>query len=123
MPSFLSRLKSRDGSRKKKNGMQNLTDALAKKPKWDDAFTRQSVEPEEIHELLHICTAELKARGMQNILVHDRVQHNNHYTKLTRWLFSLQALNFRFYCSHFGQHPIQAQCAPSLDASSMNIIP
>lgn len=64
MPGFLSRLKGRDGLRKKKNAVQGLNDSLPQKPKWDDAYTRSSVEPEEIHELLHFCTAELKARGM-----------------------------------------------------------
>lgn len=63
MPGFLSRLKARDGLRKKKNGMQDLTNALPQKPKWGDAYTRASVEPEEVHELLHVCTDELKARG------------------------------------------------------------
>jgi hypothetical protein len=64
MPGFLARLKGRDGLRKKKNALQGLGDSLPQKPKWDDAYTRPYVEPEEIHELLHYCTAELKARGM-----------------------------------------------------------
>ena len=64
MPGFLSRLKARDGLRRKKNANQGLGDNLPQKPKWDDAYTRPSVEPDEIHELLHFCTAELKARGM-----------------------------------------------------------
>lgn len=64
MPGLFSRLKGRDGQRKKKNAAQNLANASPQKPKWDDAYTRKSVEPEEIHELLHFCTTELKARGM-----------------------------------------------------------
>ncbi|KAG6011651.1 hypothetical protein E4U43_008194 [Claviceps pusilla] len=64
MAGFLSRLKTRDGLRKKKHGMQDLACALPLKPKWDDAYTRTSVEPEEVHDLLHFCTAELKARGL-----------------------------------------------------------
>ncbi|KAG5975524.1 hypothetical protein E4U58_000721 [Claviceps cyperi] len=64
MAGFLSRLKARDGLRKKKHGMQDLVNAHVQKPKWDDAYTRASVEPEEVHELLHFCTAELKARGL-----------------------------------------------------------
>ncbi|TWU75352.1 hypothetical protein ED733_007014 [Metarhizium rileyi] len=64
MPGFLSRLKGREVLRKKRNNMQRFADSLPQKPKWDDAYTRPSVEPEEIHELLHICTAELKARGL-----------------------------------------------------------
>ncbi|KAG5979243.1 hypothetical protein E4U55_005384 [Claviceps digitariae] len=64
MAGFLSRLKTRDGLRKKKHGMQDPANALPLKPKWDDAYTRTSVEPEEVHDLLHFCTAELKARGL-----------------------------------------------------------
>ncbi|KAG5940535.1 hypothetical protein E4U60_000471 [Claviceps pazoutovae] len=64
MAGFLSRLKARDGLRKKKHGIQDLANAHPQKPKWDDAYTRASVEPEEVHELLHFCTAELKARGL-----------------------------------------------------------
>jgi hypothetical protein len=64
MPGFLARLKGREVLRKKKHAMQGIADSLPQKPKWEDAYTRPSVEPEEIHELLHFCTAELKARGM-----------------------------------------------------------
>ncbi|KAG5927914.1 hypothetical protein E4U42_001556 [Claviceps africana] len=64
MAGFLSRLKARDGLRKKKNGVQDPANTGPLKPKWDDAYTRTSVEPEEVHELLHFCTAELKARGL-----------------------------------------------------------
>jgi hypothetical protein len=33
------------------------------KPVWEDAWQRTSVAPEEVHELLHGCTLELKSRG------------------------------------------------------------
>ena len=33
------------------------------KPRWDDAWTRKQVEPEEVQELLRGCTVELKSRG------------------------------------------------------------
>ena len=36
---------------------------LPPKQKWDDAWTRKDVEPEEVQELLRGCTAELKSRG------------------------------------------------------------
>ncbi|KAJ6442982.1 LOW QUALITY PROTEIN: morphogenesis protein (Msb1) [Purpureocillium lavendulum] len=65
MPGLFSRLKARDGLRSKKKQTGNdLANALPAKPKWDDAYTRKTVEPEEIHELLHYCTEELKARGL-----------------------------------------------------------
>lgn len=64
MPGLFSRLKSKDGSKSKKKGAaHDLTDSLPSKPQWDDAWTRKTVEPEEIHELMRCCTEELKARG------------------------------------------------------------
>lgn len=74
MPSIFSRLKGKDGptksrSKSKKNGAGNdLANKLPTKPQWDDAYTRKTVEPEEIRELVKTCTAELKARGTPRAL-------------------------------------------------------
>jgi len=64
MPSFFSRLKGKDGPSKVKKGAQQpaLNDAPPK-PRWEDAWTRTSVDPEEVQELLRGCTLELKSRG------------------------------------------------------------
>ncbi|TLD34070.1 hypothetical protein PspLS_01344 [Pyricularia sp. CBS 133598] len=69
MPSIFSRLKGKDGptkiSKSKKNGnLDHLTNQLPQKPQWEDGFARTTVEPEEVQELVHRCTAELKARGL-----------------------------------------------------------
>ncbi|KAK0384112.1 hypothetical protein NLU13_8201 [Sarocladium strictum] len=64
MPGLFSRLKGRDGKSKKKNAANSGNDGLPKKPQWDDAYTRKTVEPEEIHELIRCCTEELKARAL-----------------------------------------------------------
>ncbi|KJZ77455.1 hypothetical protein HIM_03179 [Hirsutella minnesotensis 3608] len=65
MPGLFSRLKVRDGAKsKKKNALDDSASSHLQKPRWDDAYTRKTVDPEEIHELLHYCTAELKARGL-----------------------------------------------------------
>lgn len=68
MPSIFSRLKGKDGPTKiksKKNAhLDNLTSQLPPKPRWEDAWTRATVEPEEIHELIKRCTEELKARAL-----------------------------------------------------------
>ncbi|CAK7274682.1 hypothetical protein SEPCBS119000_006297 [Sporothrix epigloea] len=68
MPSLFSRLKGKDGPTKlksKKNGAGlGLASQVPEKPRWVDAYTRTTVEPEEIHELLKLCTAELKARAL-----------------------------------------------------------
>ena len=66
MPSFFSRLKGKDGptkASKKKGGQQTAVSNAPAKPRWEDAWTRTSVEPEEIQELLRGCTLELKSRG------------------------------------------------------------
>ncbi|CAK7208391.1 hypothetical protein SBRCBS47491_000076 [Sporothrix bragantina] len=68
MPSLFSRLKGKDGPTKvksKKNGAGlDLVSQIPEKPRWVDAYTRSTVEPEEIHELLKLCTEELKARAL-----------------------------------------------------------
>lgn len=64
MPGIFSRRK-KDG-KSKKNGPGDA-DLLPQKQKWDDAWSRKTVEPEEIRELLHGCTEELKSRGMSPI--------------------------------------------------------
>ena len=69
MPSFFSRLKgSNTGpakvSKSKKGAQQTGFNEEPSKPKWEDAWTRTSVEPEEVQELIRGCTLELKSRGM-----------------------------------------------------------
>ena len=62
MPSFFSRLKGKDGAAKK--GQQEQIVVAPQRPTWTDAWTRTSVEPEEIQALLRGCTLELKSKGM-----------------------------------------------------------
>ncbi|KAK0618063.1 hypothetical protein B0T17DRAFT_322266 [Bombardia bombarda] len=65
MPSLFSRLKGKDGSKSKsKKNAPSQLDQLPVKPRWDDAWTRKTVEPEEIRELVSFCTGELKARAL-----------------------------------------------------------
>lgn len=65
MPSLFSRMRSRDGPKKsKKANLESLTHQLPNKPRWEDAYTRSTVEPNEVQELVRRCTEELKARGM-----------------------------------------------------------
>jgi hypothetical protein len=63
MVGFFSRLKGKDGSSNKKKGHLQAIEQPAK-PQWVDAWTRTSIEPEEVQELLHGCTIELKSKGM-----------------------------------------------------------
>lgn len=66
MPGIFSR-RRKDG-KSKKNGLDDTADLVLQKQKWDDAWTRNSVEPEEVRELLYGCTEELKNRGMMSII-------------------------------------------------------
>lgn len=63
MPGLFSRLKHKDGKSKKKGATADSLDQQPAKPAWTDAWTRTSVEPEEIHELVKRCTEEIKTRG------------------------------------------------------------
>ncbi|KAI1104600.1 DUF1708-domain-containing protein [Jackrogersella minutella] len=67
MPSFFSRIRGKDGSRlksKKNANLDNLTHQLPNKPRWEDAYTRTTIEPEEVQDLIKRCTEELKARAL-----------------------------------------------------------
>lgn len=65
MPSLFSRIKGRDGKlRSKKNGHADSTPQLPSKPRWDDAYARTFVDPEEVQDLIRRCTVELKARAL-----------------------------------------------------------
>ncbi|KAJ9132001.1 DUF1708-domain-containing protein [Pleurostoma richardsiae] len=68
MPSLFSRFKGRDGpKRSKKNGnLDHLTNQLPAKPRWEDAYARTTVEPEEIQQLVRQCTKELKLRALDH---------------------------------------------------------
>ena len=63
MAGFFSRLKGKDGPSKVKKAIQQTNAEPAAKPRWEDAWMRTNVEPEEVQQLLRGCTAELKSRG------------------------------------------------------------
>lgn len=64
---LFSRNKGKDGPAKvgkNKKGVQQTGNEVPQKPQWEDAWTRTSVDPEEVQELLRGCTLELKSRGV-----------------------------------------------------------
>ncbi|KAH7086986.1 hypothetical protein FB567DRAFT_56556 [Paraphoma chrysanthemicola] len=67
MPFFKNVFKSRDGPRSAskagKYGDHEEPVALPK-PRWEESWTRKDVAPEEIHELIHGCTQEMKSRAL-----------------------------------------------------------
>lgn len=67
MPSLFSRIRGKDGPRlksKKNANLNDLSHQLPNKPRWEDAYARTTVEPEEVQELIKRCTDELKSRGL-----------------------------------------------------------
>ena len=64
MPGLFSRLKGNGRLKSKKGRLGQLADQQPQKPRWEDAWTRKTVEPEEVQQLIRFCTEELKARGM-----------------------------------------------------------
>lgn len=70
MPGLFSRInKARDARFKKKTALGDLGGKLPTKPKWDDAYTRPSVDPEEVDDLLQCCVREIKSRGKIGMLL------------------------------------------------------
>ncbi|KAF2739160.1 hypothetical protein EJ04DRAFT_354244 [Polyplosphaeria fusca] len=67
MPFFKNVFRSKDGSRSaSKAGKHNDGSHAAALPKlrWEDAWSRKDVAPEEIQELIHVCTQEIKSRAL-----------------------------------------------------------
>ncbi|KAI0383510.1 DUF1708-domain-containing protein [Hypomontagnella monticulosa] len=67
MPSLFSRIRGKDGPRlksKKNANLDDLANQLPNKPRWEDAYLRTTVDPEEVQELVKRCTEELKARAL-----------------------------------------------------------
>ncbi|KAI0187791.1 hypothetical protein F4808DRAFT_71208 [Astrocystis sublimbata] len=65
MPSLFSRIRGKDGkSKSKKTGATDSTLQLPGKPRWEDAYARTTVEPEEVQDLIHRCSVDLKSRAL-----------------------------------------------------------
>ncbi|KAK4128899.1 hypothetical protein N657DRAFT_45289 [Parathielavia appendiculata] len=64
MPGLFSRLKGNGKLKSKKGALDQLANQQPQKPRWDDAWTRKTIEPDEVQELIRFCTEELKARAL-----------------------------------------------------------
>lgn len=60
MPFFKNVFNSKD---KQKSAKSDLEPVAPPKPRWEESWTRKEVAPEEIQELVHVCTQEMKSRG------------------------------------------------------------
>jgi hypothetical protein len=61
MPFFKNVFKSKDASRSASKA--SASEPAAPKLRWEDSWSRKDVAPEEIQELVHFCTHEMKSRG------------------------------------------------------------
>ncbi|CAI6331547.1 unnamed protein product [Periconia digitata] len=63
MPFFKNVFKSKDASRA---GKADKTDqpVAPPKPRWEESWSRKDVDVNEIQELVHVCTQEMKARAL-----------------------------------------------------------
>ncbi|KAH8732864.1 hypothetical protein GQ44DRAFT_696568 [Phaeosphaeriaceae sp. PMI808] len=67
MAFFKNVFKSKDGSRSasKAGKYGDGSEPVAQpKPRWEESWSRKNVAPEEIQELIHICTQEMKSRAL-----------------------------------------------------------
>lgn len=63
MPFFKNVFKSKDGPRSGSKAGHSTEPVAPPKPRWEDAWSRKDVAPEEIQELIYVCTQEMKSRG------------------------------------------------------------
>ncbi|KAF1911555.1 hypothetical protein BDU57DRAFT_560299 [Ampelomyces quisqualis] len=67
MPFFKNVFKSKDGPRSASKATKygDPAEPVAQpKPRWEESWSRKEVAPEEIQELIHVCTREMKSRAL-----------------------------------------------------------
>jgi hypothetical protein len=62
MPSFFDRFR-RDGAAKSKKKFETTNVVQPQQLKWEEAWARTEVQPEEVQKLISVCTHEMKSRG------------------------------------------------------------
>lgn len=72
MPLF-SRFKNKGAQPATKSKTQaDLTNgkpAAPQKPRWESTWSSKTIDPDEVEELIHLCTAEMKSRGKDALVV------------------------------------------------------
>lgn len=69
---FFSNLFKRDASSKSRKNAAPGKDVVSIKPRWEEAWSRKEVSPEEVQELIHECSQEMKSRGERSALYNGR---------------------------------------------------
>ncbi|KAL5116281.1 hypothetical protein ACEQ8H_005839 [Pleosporales sp. CAS-2024a] len=64
MPFFKHVFKSKEGPRSASKAALHNEPVANPKPRWEDSWSRKDVAPEEIQELIHVCTKEIKSRAL-----------------------------------------------------------
>ncbi|GME25399.1 hypothetical protein GTA08_BOTSDO02402 [Neofusicoccum parvum] len=64
MPFFAKVFKGRDGGKKGKLDDSGAQPLPPPKPRWEESWSRKEVAPDEVQELIHVCTQELKSRAL-----------------------------------------------------------
>ncbi|KAF2831663.1 hypothetical protein CC86DRAFT_378459 [Ophiobolus disseminans] len=64
MPFFKNVFKSKDASRAASKAGNHVEPVAQPKPRWEESWSRKEVAPEEIQELIHVCTQEMKSRAL-----------------------------------------------------------
>lgn len=115
MPFFSRVFKAKDGhnatAKSKKQAINGGNDAaLFPSRRWDDAYARTELDPVEVEELIHVCTQEVKSRGLS-------LQQLHKPTRTPANTSSQLSTCLSFYYL-FGLHPTQALPEPSSAISS-----
>ncbi|KAF2836487.1 DUF1708-domain-containing protein [Patellaria atrata CBS 101060] len=72
MPFFSKVFKGKDGASSKSRKLADQHNGqidVAPKPRWEESWTRKQVSCEEVQELIHVCTQELKSRALDTPLL------------------------------------------------------
>ncbi|KAF1810679.1 hypothetical protein P152DRAFT_93337 [Eremomyces bilateralis CBS 781.70] len=67
--SFFSRVFRSKGAASKKNALPQNDPVSKPKPRWEDAWSRTELASEEVRELIHECTHEMKSRALDTPFV------------------------------------------------------
>lgn len=65
---FFSRVFKRDGASKARKNADASQHVAPPKLDWKEAWSRKEVAPDEVYELIHECTQEMKSRGRTSAL-------------------------------------------------------
>lgn len=71
MPFFSRVFKHKDGTAispqpQQRADLNDKEPVAPSRPRWEEAWSRREAAPEEVHELIRLCSREIKSRGTLN---------------------------------------------------------